>query len=190
MGDMVHCGLIRPTVFLLFLLVLSSSCLAPSCFNVSFFFGVDFYQSTNVKGDTSKEEIMVISGCFLICLKLYPFKPVGFILCECDMIVIEISSREIAKEQCKTDLLSEVECFICIGFLFVARLPKGFQLCLAKIWALKICCCIDASFSFLHLHIISKPLEEQITVFPSMVFKKQIIFCVSFFFLFNQADVL
>lgn len=48
------------------------------------------------------------------------------------MIVTEISSREIAKEQCKTDLLSEVECSICIGFLLVARLPKGFQLCLAK----------------------------------------------------------
>lgn len=57
---------------------------------------------------------MVILGCFLICLKLYPFKPVGFILCECNMIVTEINSREIAKEQCKMDLLFEVECFVCI----------------------------------------------------------------------------
>lgn len=40
---------------------------------------------------------------------------------------------------------------------------------------------------FFHLRIISKPLEAKITVFPSMGFKKQIIFCVRFK---NHADVL
>lgn len=38
-----------------------------------------------------------------------------------------------------------------------------------------------------NLHIISKPLEAKIIVFPSMGFKKQIIFNVSFA---NHADVL
>lgn len=40
-------------------------------------------------------------------------------------------------------------------------------------------------FFFFHLHIISKPLEAKITVFPSMSFKKQII-CK----FLNHADVL
>ena len=35
-------------------------------------------------------------------------------------------------------------------------------------------------FLFFHLHVISKPLEAKITVFPSMGFKKQIIFYVHF----------
>lgn len=43
-------------------------------------------------------------------------------------------------------------------------------------------------FLFFCLHIISKPLEAKITVLPSMVFKKQIIFCVSLSP--NHADVL
>ena len=35
-------------------------------------------------------------------------------------------------------------------------------------------------FLFFRLHVISKPLEAKITVFPSMGFKKQIIFYVHF----------
>lgn len=75
-----------------FFLLDLSSCLAPY-FNVSFSSILTFTKPTNVKGNTSKEENAHLR-LFLDVLKIVPFWAT-----ECDMIVTEISSREIAKEQ-------------------------------------------------------------------------------------------
>lgn len=80
-----------------------------------------------------------------------------------------------------------IEYFLFVWFFFVARLPEGLSALNSKNIGVKNMLFYRYFFFlYFHLHIISKPLEAKITVFPSMGLKKQIMFCVSLFFKIMQ----